>query len=252
MLIMLFTTIGEKAQYTAGFVEADVTEARRIIKESKSSGTYISFTAWLIKCLADAVKEYPEVNAYRKGRNAYVFESVNVGIMVDRELRGEMVSVPYLIKDCETKSVLDITREIKSVKEGVVGEDLVVADKMTGRIADLAARVPGPLARIALRIVFRDPVRKHKMLGTINVSSVGMYGKMGAWGLVFHNVHTLSLLVTDIARKPCYVGEGDEIQPRDILRYTLILDHNIIDGPPAARWGARFVELLESANGLEL
>lgn len=244
--------MGAKAHYVKGFLEIDVTEARRMIREAKSSGSYISFTGWLLKCLASAVKEFSEVNAYRKGRSAFVFETVNIGIMVERELRGKPVPLPYLVKDCDTKSVLDISREIATVKEADVGEDLVIADKKAARIASLAVWLPGPITRLGMRVFFRNPVRKHEIMGTIGVTAVGMFGKSGGWPLPIPNGQPLVVAVGGISRKPRYAGEEDELQARKLLNLTLMFDHDIIDGAPAARFSARLIELMESAHGLEL
>jgi pyruvate/2-oxoglutarate dehydrogenase complex dihydrolipoamide acyltransferase (E2) component len=244
--------MGVKAHYVSGFLEIDVTEARRIINEAKRNGTHISFTGWLMKCLASAVKEFPEVNSYRKGRNLYVFETVNIATMVERGLRGEPVPLPYVVKDCDTKSVHDISREIVSVKEGDVGEDLVIADRQAARIAKLAVWSPGPLRSLGFQIFIRNPVRKHKMMGTIGVTAVGMFGKSGGWPLPIPNVHPLAVAVGGISRKPAYTGEGDELQPREMLDLTLMFDHDVIDGAPAARFSARLIELMESAHGLDV
>jgi pyruvate/2-oxoglutarate dehydrogenase complex dihydrolipoamide acyltransferase (E2) component len=243
--------IGVKAHYVKGFLEIDVTEARRAIKEAKSSGTHISFTGWLMKCLASAVKEFPEVNSYRKGRCLYMFEVVNIATMVERELKGELVPLPYVVKDCDKKSVCEISSEIVSVKEGDVGEDLVIADRQAARMAKLAVLTPGPLRGLGMRIFFRNPVRKHEMMGTIGVTAVGMFGKSGGWPLPIPNVHPLAVAVGGISRKPLYRGEGDELQPREMLDLTLMFDHDVIDGAPAARFSARLIELMESAHGLE-
>jgi pyruvate/2-oxoglutarate dehydrogenase complex dihydrolipoamide acyltransferase (E2) component len=242
---------GVKAHYVSGFLEIDVTEARCMINEARSSDAHISFTGWIMKCLASAVKEFPEVNAYRKGRSLYIFETVNIGTMVERELRGELVPLPCLVKDCDTKSVLDISREIASAKEGDVGQDLVIADRQSARIAKLAVWLPGPLRSLGLRTFFRNPVRKYKMMGTIGVTAVGMFGKSGGWPLPIPNVHPLAVAVGGISRKPLYAGEVDELQPREMLDLTLMFDHDVIDGAPAARFSARLIELMESAHGLE-
>jgi pyruvate/2-oxoglutarate dehydrogenase complex dihydrolipoamide acyltransferase (E2) component len=244
--------IGVKAHYVSGFLEVDVTEARYTINEAKSSGTRISFTGWLMKCLASAMKEFPEVNAFRKGRSLYVFETVNIGTMVEREFRGELVPLPYVVKDCDTKSVRDISREIASVKEGDVGQDLVIADRQSARLAKLAVWLPGPLRSLGFRIFTRNPVRKHKMMGTISVTAVGMFGKSGGWPLPIPNVHPLAVAVGGISRKPSYAGDGDELQAREMLNLTLMFDHDVIDGGPAARFSATLIELMETAHGLEL
>ena len=252
LLAMETMKMGVKAHYVSGLLEVDVTEGRRVINEAKNGGTHISFTGWLMKCLASAVKEFPEVNAYRKGRSLYVFEAVNIATMIEREQRGEPVPLPYLVKDCGTKSVLDISREIVSVKEGDVGEDLVIADKQAARIAKLAVWSPGPLRSLGMRIFFRNPVRKHKMMGTIGVTAVGMFGKSGGWPLPIPNVHPLAVAVGGISRRPSYTGAGGELQPREMLDLTLMFDHDVIDGAPAARFSARLIELMESAYGLDI
>ena len=40
------------------------------------------------------------------------------------------------------------------------------------------------------------------------------------------------------------------IEPRQILSLTIIFDHDVIDGAPAARFARRLVELIESGYGL--
>jgi pyruvate/2-oxoglutarate dehydrogenase complex dihydrolipoamide acyltransferase (E2) component len=251
LLSIATMSIGVKAHYVSGFLEIDVTEARRLIKEARSGGTYISFTGWILKCLASAVKGSPEVNAYRKGRYAYVFETVHIGIMVEREVDGELVPLPYVVRDCDTKSIHDISHEIADVKEGDVGEDLVIADRQAARWAKLAVWSPGPLRSLGFRIFTRNPVRKHRMMGTIGITAVGMFGKSGGWPLPIPNVHPLAVAVGGISVKPRYAGEGDELQPREMLNLTLMFDHDVIDGAPAARFSARLIELMEAAHGLE-
>ena len=51
-----------------------------------------------------------------------------------------------------------------------------------------------------------------------------------------------------IAWKPAVV-EG-RIEPREILHLTVVFNHDLIDGAPAARFTRRLVELIESGYGL--
>ena len=41
------------------------------------------------------------------------------------------------------------------------------------------------------------------------------------------------------------------IEPRERLSLTLVFDHDVIDGAPAARFARRLVELIESGYGLD-
>lgn len=62
--------------------------------------------------------------------------------------------------------------------------------------------------------------------------------------------HTLQLTLGGIARKPGVVEERIEI--RDYLDVTISLDHDLVDGAPAARFTQRLRELIESGYGLQL
>jgi hypothetical protein len=63
-----------------GLLELDVTEARRIISRQKQmTGETISFTAFMINCLARAVGGNPRMHACRDWRGRLViFHDVNV------------------------------------------------------------------------------------------------------------------------------------------------------------------------------
>src|SRR4030042_1979262 len=67
-----------------GLLEVDVTVAQQYIAEHKRrTGEALSFTGFLVFCLARAVDENKEVQAYLKGRKQIImFDDVNVGLMV--------------------------------------------------------------------------------------------------------------------------------------------------------------------------
>ncbi|HCL57564.1 MAG TPA: hypothetical protein DHW82_11230 [Spirochaetia bacterium] len=44
--------------------------------------------------------------------------------------------------------------------------------------------------------------------------------------------------------------KNDRIEIREFLQATLLIDHDVIDGAPAARFVSRLVDLIE--NGYEL
>ncbi|MFX0152270.1 MAG: 2-oxo acid dehydrogenase subunit E2, partial [Candidatus Hodarchaeota archaeon] len=46
------------------------------------------------------------------------------------------------------------------------------------------------------------------------------------------------------------VKSGDSIREEQCLQMTISLDHDIIDGGPAARFSAYLVDLIENASGL--
>ena len=87
------------------------------------------------------------------------------------------------------------------------------------------------------------------LAGTVVVTSVGMFGKGGGWGIGFLPTHNLGVTVGGINRKPGVFE--DTIAIREYLNLTLSFDHDIIDGAPAARFASIFNELLEGATALE-
>ena len=80
------------------------------------------------------------------------------------------------------------------------------------------------------------------------MSAVGMFGEGGGWG-IGTSVHTVSVLVGGIARKPGLVD--DSVEPREFLSVTVAVDHDVVDGAPAARFLAAFREQVESGAGIE-
>lgn len=48
-------------------------------------------------------------------------------------------------------------------------------------------------------------------------------------------------------------GQGLEcrVEPRDMLSLTVLFDHDVIDGVPAAAFVRRLTELMEGAHGLD-
>jgi pyruvate/2-oxoglutarate dehydrogenase complex dihydrolipoamide acyltransferase (E2) component len=82
------------------------------------------------------------------------------------------------------------------------------------------------------------------MAGTVVVTSVGMFGKGGGWGIGFLPTHNLGITVGGINQKPG-VHEG-QIAIREYLNATLSFDHDIIDGAPAARFTNKLSEIIEN------
>jgi pyruvate/2-oxoglutarate dehydrogenase complex dihydrolipoamide acyltransferase (E2) component len=83
--------------------------------------------------------------------------------------------------------------------------------------------------------------------GTVGMSSVGMFGPGGGWGIPIAPP-TLMVTVGGIATKPRYIN--GTLEPRELLDVTISVDHAIVDGAPAARFARRLTDLIEQADGL--
>ena len=94
-----------------------------------------------------------------------------------------------------------------------------------------------------------NPFKIKKNLGTIGVTAVGMYGKgISGWILPI-TPHSSTIAIGAIVKKPIFI-DGN-FKPRDILHITIVVNHDVIDGGPAVRFGNRIEELMTNAYGLD-
>src|SRR5688572_17823870 len=125
--------IGLAKHHVRALLEVDVTEARRLIKQSRNSGRKISFTPWLIKSIADCVSLHPPVAGVNdaKRNKVLVFEDVDISIVVEKDVNGARVPLPYVIRKADKKTLCEIQDEIESAKSQMVrGEgDYVLGEK---------------------------------------------------------------------------------------------------------------------------
>src|SRR5438874_1228793 len=96
-----------------GLLEVDVTRARAFLREYKAiTGESLSFTAFLIACLAKAVDEHKAVQAYRKGsKRLILFEDVDVYTPIERNGAGQKQILPSIIRAANRKTLREIDHE---------------------------------------------------------------------------------------------------------------------------------------------
>jgi pyruvate/2-oxoglutarate dehydrogenase complex dihydrolipoamide acyltransferase (E2) component len=236
--------------YMYGLLEVDVTNARQFIADQKTrTGEALSFTGFLAFCLARAVDENKEVQAYLKGRKQLImFDDVNVGLMVEHRVGEKTVLMGHVIQGANRKTYQDIHQEIRSAQSKPVPPGRGAPSWFSS-----ALLLPWPLSKLAKALmgaVMRyDPTIRVSTSGTVFVTAVGMFGKgHSGWGIAT-TPHSLGLVVGSMAWKPAVV-EG-QIEPREILNLTVLFDHDVVDGAPATRFVRRLVDLIESGYGLD-
>ena len=233
-----------------GLLEVDVTVIRKYIAEHKMrNGETLSFTGFLAHCLAQAVEEDKEVQAYRKGhRQLAIFDEVDVGLMIERQRGEKRVLSGHVVRDAGHKTYREIHEEIRLAQSTPMD-----SSEELPRWFLTAMLLPWPFSRM-VRAIFgwitrRNPRIPVSMVGTVGITAVCMFGKgHSGWGFEVTR-HSLDLVVGSITWKPAVV-EG-KVEPREILNMTVIFDHDVIDGAPAARFTRRLMELIESGYGLE-
>ena len=231
-----------------GLIEVDVTRARAFMREHKAkTGKTLSFTAFIITCLAKAVDENKSVQAYHQGRKRlFIFEDVNVNTQIERELDGQKTAIPYTVRAANRKTFREIHDEIRVAQ----GQDVTQAAEGMGFKA--FPFLPTFIFRIGwwvLRRIGRTyPQVWTKYMGTVGITAVGMFGKGAGWGIPLTG-HTLYITLGGIGEKPGVVD--GQVALREYLYMTISFDHSIVDGAPAARFTARLKDLIESGNCLD-
>jgi pyruvate/2-oxoglutarate dehydrogenase complex dihydrolipoamide acyltransferase (E2) component len=232
-----------------GLIELDVTKARDYIRGYRErTGETLSFTGWFIKCVAKAVGEDKQLNAFRKGRNRFVvFDDVDVSIVVEREVAGERLPVPYVIRRANQKSFRQIHEEIRVVQKQEINKPGALGNENMPWLVRVFQAFPGFLRKIGWWKFRQDPFLKKKVMGTVGVTAVGMFGEFGGWPVNI-GFHSLEFALGGISRRQILVDGKPET--REFLNVTLMFDHDVIDGAPAARFTARLAQLVQEGYGL--
>ena len=244
-----FLSLGDEKHYVKGLIEFDVTDGRTKIREhEKNTGVKISFTAWLLKCIGQAASEYKEVHSMMMGKNKIIkFDDVDISITVEKTVEGVNSPMPLVIRKTNNKTVNQINDEIrKAQSEEVTGATILGSHEMKKDVKTYVS-LPRFIRKFILKRRFKDPINVKQIMGTIIVTSVGMFGKLQGWPIPTTS-HPLAFGVGGITKKPGVIEEKIEI--REYLTMTVLFNHDVVDGAPATRFMSRLGELLESEFGL--
>ena len=189
------------------FREVEVTEFVKLRERFQGRGASISYNDILVRICAIALWEHPEANA-RLGEGAIEqLDRVNIGLAVDTE-RGLLVPV---IHNADRLSLPQIAaaraRLVEAARNG--------------------ASLPDDLAG-----------------GTFTLTNLGMFGVEG-FAPVINLPECCILGVGRIVRKPIVIDADDTLAVRPLVTLSLVFDHRVIDGAPAARFMDRLAQLIE-------
>src|SRR5215213_1914045 len=244
--------VGLAKHHVKALLEVDVTEARRIIKQNRHNGRKISFTAWLIKAIADCIALHPPIAGINdaKRNKVLVFNEVDISIVVEKEVNGARVPLPYVIRKADKKPLCQIQEEIESAKAQRVGDEgnYVLGEERSTIGMKLFLLLPQWLRLLLMRLlVLNHPHRVKNMMGNVMITTAGMVGHTRGWIMPF-GMHPLCLAFGSLNEQAAvYRGE---IQKREFLHLTVLIDHDVIDGVPAARFVDDLVKKLQIGFGL--
>ena len=144
-------------------IEMDVTDCHKQLEEYKhQTGESISFTGFLLRCFAKAIDEDKHMQAYRRGRKSLmIFEGVDVAVMVEKEIQGQMQPIHYILRNANKKTLTEMNEKLRRVKNASFEEIVTPLDrKFFGKAPDFIRKLFWRLAR-------RDPQVKKQFSGTV-------------------------------------------------------------------------------------
>jgi pyruvate/2-oxoglutarate dehydrogenase complex dihydrolipoamide acyltransferase (E2) component len=223
-----------------GLLTVDITEARRRLRRHPDPRP--TLTAFVVASVARAASEHPEVHAVRDLRNRlWTPHHCDVNVMVEVNLEDRSFPMNHVLRSAETRAPADLSDELRRIKD----------DPTLGSASDLAGaarwyfRLPGPIRHRLIGLMHRLPRTQQRLAGTIGITSVGMFGRGAGFGIAFQ-VHTLDVVVGGIDST---AGDSSDAR-RERLHLTLMFDHDVVDGAPAARFAARLRRIIERAEAL--
>lgn len=187
-------------------LSVDMTELRRCREQLKANGVKVSYTDFIVKFVAKALREFPQLNCSVSENRIIYKRYVNMGVAVSLENGLVVPNIP----DADKKSLTEISDELKEL----------AAKAREGKL---------PLERL--------------QGGTFTVTNLGMYG-IESFSPIINQPEVAILGVNTIEEKP--VVRGGELVIRPMLNLSLTADHRVVDGAYAAQFLQRVKALMEN------
>lgn len=192
-------------------IEVDVTNLvmlRNRIKDEfkRKEGINITYLAFLLKAVVNAIKDYPIMNSFWAVDKIIVKRDINISLAVGTE---DSVLTP-VIQKADQKNIAGLAREIDDLARKT-REGKLKLDDMQG--------------------------------GTFTVNNTGSFGSILSYPIINYPQAAI-LTFESIVKKPVVIN--DMIAVRSMANLCLSLDHRILDGVICGRFLQRVKENLES------
>lgn len=184
----------------------DATAILELRNMYKARGIKVSVDAIIAKMAAKALTGHRMLNAELQDENIVVYNKVNVGVAVDSE-KGLLVPV---VKNADRKSLLEVNEDLADLV-GKAKEGRLSGDDMSG--------------------------------STFTITNLGMFG-VEAFAPIINVPNCAILGIGSMVKQFVPDAQGNPVlQSR--FNMTLVFDHRIVDGAPAARFLKQLREYIE-------
>lgn len=230
-----------------GFGEIDVTDALAAIRRAqKTLRTGVSFHAYVLHCLVQALVLHPTMVSYRYRNQLIAFDDIDVLTPVEKHLsQGGRIPVAHVVRGAQAKSLAQINWDLR---QAVAVDDLAAEEAV--KLRRRFAGWPRLLRDFVSRRTRRDPFLLKRLHGTVILTNVQPPGFSNTFCVSGPTIHTLSIAVGTITERIKLDEEG-RLTARKILTLGGAADHDIVDGMTAARFASDLVRLVESGQSLD-
>lgn len=200
-------------------MEVDYERVEQVRKTHKGAwkveeGFSLTYLPFIARAVADALRDFPHLNASFGGDHLIVHDEVNMAIAVDIDFEGLLAPV---VKNVDGKRLRQIARDITDVA-GRTRTKQLTPDDLSG--------------------------------GTFTLTNAGQYGTMMQFPII--NQPQVAILSTDgVKRKPVVVTDefgNESIAIHSVGVLALAWDHRAFDGAYAAAFLNRIQEILETRD----
>jgi pyruvate/2-oxoglutarate dehydrogenase complex dihydrolipoamide acyltransferase (E2) component len=185
--------------------EVDVTPMIRFREANKDSfqatyGVKLTYTPFFLKALTETLVEFPLLNASLQDGNIVMNRKIHLGVAVSLGSKGDEGLIVPIIRDCASKSLIDLAKELEEIAGKARSNTLAVSD------------VQG---------------------GTFTLTNPGSYGAI--LGTPMINAPQAAILgIYGIKKMPVVID--DMIGIRSVMNMVITYDHRLIDGLLAGRF----------------
>jgi pyruvate dehydrogenase E2 component (dihydrolipoamide acetyltransferase) len=174
---------------------------------NKEAPDKVSFNAFMLKFVAEALKRYPAVNASWQGDKILEFGSIDIGLAVDL---GNGLITP-IVRNVGNKGVVQIDAELKELIKKA-GDGSLKPEEYTG--------------------------------ATFSISNLGSFG-VDEFTAVINPPGSAILALGKVTKTPVYDQAGN-IVPVSQMVMTMSFDHRVIDGALGGRFLSELQRMMEN------
>jgi len=178
---------------------------------SLNNGKKISYNAFIIKAIAEAIQLYPIINASWRGDAIHIFKRIDVGLAV---AQPDGLITP-VVRDCGNKTIVQIEEELQVLIEKARNRKLLPQEYSNA---------------------------------TFTVSNLGSVGIEEFTAII--NPPGSAILAVGAMKKEVFVNDMNQVSIETRMKLTLSCDHRVIDGIVAAQFLVHLKELIENPTRL--